>query len=352
MIRVVGNVFTALTLIVFQAVVSSSQSPSQSPQEVQDQTPLKLGTELVVVDTQIVNKKTALAVGNLKKEDFTVFEDSVRQEITHFSQDQLPLSILLLLDTSGSVWDFINEVRERAVEAFGHLKDADEIALMGTASRTALIEDFTTNRKLIAQRIAAIDKKALGRNGILLHEAIYQAAKHLNKAANPASRRVIIVVTDNISTQMIGRGHSEKEALDEVYETGVAVCGLKVNDLDAMVLKLNPAYYGLKGLLFRGDINAYAEKTGGMVLKSDKSELDKKLTELIDALRTRYAIGYVSTNTKQDGKFRKIKIKVSSAIEKREGDVSVITRRGYYARKGENQQEQLDLQKPNDRKKP
>ena len=294
---------------------------------------LKLSTDLVVIDAQVIKKKTAQAVGNLTRQDFLVTEDGVKQEITHFSQDQLPLSILLLLDTSGSVWDIISEVRDKAVVSLEHLKESDEVALMGTASRTELIQDFTTDRKLIAERIGAIDKKALGHRGILLHDAIYQAAKHLNKAANPASRRVIIVVTDNISTQMVGMGHSENEALNEVYETGVSVCGLKVNEIDAYVLKFNPLYYGLKGFLFRGDIFEYAEKTGGIVLSSNKGQVDAKLTELINNLRTRYAIGYVSTNTKQDGKFRKIKLSIVSDIEKREGKIAVIARKGYYARK-------------------
>lgn len=304
-----------------------------------DATPeaLKLSTDLVVLDAQVVSKKTGLAVGNLKREDFTVTEDGIRQEITHFSQDKLPLSILLLLDTSGSVWDIINDVRDKAAEALGHLKETDEVALMATASRTALIQDFTTDRRLISERIAGIDRKALGRDGILLHEAIYQAASHLNGSANPASRRVIIVVTDNISTQKIGQGHSEREALEEVFESGVAVCGLKVNDLDGLVLRINPLYYGLKGLLFRGDINAYAEKTGGVVLGTGRSQVDQKLSELIETLRTRYAIAYASTNTRQDGKFRKVKLALSADAEKREGKPAVVTRRGYYARKATSQ---------------
>jgi VWFA-related protein len=298
---------------------------------------LKLSTDLVVVDTQVIKKKTATPVGNLKREDFSITEDGVLQEITHFSQDRLPLSILILLDTSGSVWDLINEVRDQAAESLKHLKESDEVALMGTASRTELIQDFTTDRKRIAEKIGSIDKKALGHRGILLHEAIYQAAKHLNRAANPASRRVVIVVTDNISTQMIGMGHSEKDALDELYETGVVVCGLKIKELDAMVLKFNPLYYGVKGFLFRGDIHGYAEKTGGVVRSTDKSQVENHLTELITTLRTRYAIGYISSNTRQDGKFRKIKLRLAPEVEKREGNPAIVARKGYFATKAKGQ---------------
>ena len=321
------SVLASLLLCSYLGVVSHSQTRTSEPAK----DVLRLNADLVVIDAQVIDKKTAQAIGRLKREDFLLTEDDIRQEISHFSQDQLPLSILLLLDTSGSVWDLINEVRDRAARSLEYLKDDDEVALMATASRTELIQDFTPDRQLIADKIGSIDKQALGHRGILLHEAVYQAAKHLNRAANPASRRVIIVVTDNISTQMLGMGHSEREALDEVYETGVVVNGLKINDIDAMVLKFNPLYHGVKGFLFRGNIHDYAEKTGGVVVSTSKSQVDQHLTELITTLRTRYTIGYMSTNTKQDGKFRKIKVKLVPEVEKRQGKPAVIARKGYYA---------------------
>jgi Ca-activated chloride channel family protein len=300
-------------------------------QEAADQ-PLKLSTDLVVLDAQVLNKKTGSSLGNLQKEDFSIYEDGVLQQITHFSQDKLALSILLLVDTSGSVWDVMDAMRQRTSAALQQLKETDEIALMATASRTSLIQGFTKDKELIAAKISTIDKKALGNDGILLHEALYQAAMYLSKAANPASRRVIVVVTDNISTQKIGRGHSEKDALNELYEAGGVVCGLNVSNLNATVLKFDPFFYAVKGLLFRGDINSYAAKTGGIVLKSQKDELDKKLSDLISHLRTRYVIGYVSSNTKQDGSYRKIKLALSKEVEKRQGQFAIITRRGYFAK--------------------
>jgi VWFA-related protein len=293
---------------------------------------IRLSADLVVLDTQVISKKTGVAIGNLRKEDFTIYEDGVVQEITHFSQDKLPLSILLLIDTSGSVWDLQNEMRQSMIDALRQLKESDEVAVMATASKTSLIQDFSKDRDLIFDKLSSIDKKALGKDGILLHEALFQAATHLRKAANPVSRRVIIVVTDNISTQKLGRGHSENDALNELFESGGVVCGLNVSNIDATVLKLDPLYYVLKGLLFRGDINTYADKTGGIVLKSKNDELSKRLGELIGQLRSRYAIGYLSSNTKQDGTFRKIKLSLSKEVEKREGKFAIISRRGYFAK--------------------
>ncbi|MEW6130985.1 MAG: VWA domain-containing protein [Acidobacteriota bacterium] len=294
---------------------------------------IKLSTELVVLDAQIINKKTGVSIADLKKEEVTIYEDGVKQEITHFSQDLLPLSILIVIDTSGSVWDIIKEMGDETIEALNQLKESDEVAVMGTASRTELIQGFTTDRKLIGERIQAIDKKSLGRDGILLHEALYQAALLFKNASNPASRRVILVVSDNLSTQKLGQGHSEKEALNEIYESGSVVCGINVSSLNETILKLDPFFYAMKPFLFRGDIKKYAEKTGGIVSKTGKKEISEKLATLINQLRNRYAIGYVSTNTQKDGKYRKIKLQLSPDVEKREGQVGIVTRKGYYASK-------------------
>ncbi len=294
---------------------------------------LKLSTDLVVLDAQVLSKKTGAPVGSLKKAEFTLYEDGIKQEITHFSQDRLPLSLLILVDTSGSVWDVMKDMQDKTAQSLERLKETDEVAVMATASRTEVVQNFSTDRKLIAEKIQGIDKTSMGRDGILLHEALFQAAKHMNNAANPVSRRVVIVVTDNLSTQKIGQGHSEKEALNELYESGSVVCGLNISSFNETILKFDPFFYAVKPFLFRGDIKTYADKTGGLVLRSSKEELSDKLSAIIDHLRTRYAIGYVSTNTKQDGKFRKIKLQLAAEIEKREGKTAIITRKGYYARK-------------------
>lgn len=309
---------------------------SQTQQQGESDQPIKLSTELVVLDVQVLNRKTGQIVSNLSKEDFSVYEDGVKQSATHFSQDKLPLSVVILLDTSGSVWPIMKQLRQRTIEALQQLKTEDEVGLIATASKTAVIQDFTKDRQLTVDKINTIDEKALGDGGILLHEALYQAAVYLRSASNPASRRVIIVITDNISTQLPSKGHSEKEALLELLESGSAVCGLTVETFGSKSLKYDPTFFVLKKLLLKGDIKSYAEKTGGLVLKSKKEDIATKLAEIINRLRTRYTLGYIPTNTKRDGKFRKIRLLVSPDVEKREGKFAILTKRGYYTRQDQN----------------
>jgi VWFA-related protein len=310
---------------------------------------IKLGVELVVLDAHVMNKRTGRLIGGLRKDHFAIFEDEVRQQITHFSQDVLPLSIIILIDTSSSVWRFISQIRQGALRSLEHLKPEDEVALIATAARTELVQDFTTNKRLIAERIKSLDEKALGDDGILLHEAIYQAASHFRNASNPNYRRAIIAITDDLTTQRRdSQGHSEKEAFDELYESGVAVCGLLTGDY--AIKKRIESYYKMKwydplgniakktGLMKSpfgpGSILTYARDTGGVVKEVEKDDASAKLTEIIIQLRSRYSFGYVSSKAKMDGKFRKIRLTVSSDIEKRERGLAIITRKGYFARAG------------------
>jgi VWFA-related protein len=309
---------------------------------------IKLGVELVVFDAHVLNKRTGRLIGGLEKNHFTIYEDGARQQITHFSQDLLPLSIIILIDTSRSVWPFIGQIRQGALRSLEHLKPEDEIALIATAARTQLVQGFSTNRRLIAERIKSLDEKALGDDGILLHEAIYQAASHFRKAGKPNHRRAIIVITDDMTTQKLtSQGHSEKEAFDELYESGVTVCGLLAGDY-ALKRRLDSFYKmkwydplgnivkktaGMKSPFGPGSIQTYARDTGGVVKEVEKDDASAKLTEILIQLRSRYSFGYVSSKAKLDGKFRRIRLTVSSVIEKRERGLAIITRRGYYARR-------------------
>src|SRR5262249_1514464 len=128
---------------------------SQARQSQQDRA-IRLTTDLVVIDTQVVNKKSGLAIGALHENDFIVYEDGVRQTISHFSQDKLPLSIILLVDVSASVRPILNEIRQGATTALDTLKPEDEVALMAFATRTQVVQGFTRDRNLIRKGIEGI----------------------------------------------------------------------------------------------------------------------------------------------------------------------------------------------------
>jgi VWFA-related protein len=300
----------------------------QSKQQTATDEPIKLSAELVTLDAQILSKRTGAVVGGLVRENFSLSEDGVKQKITHFSQDKLPLSILLLLDVSGSVSPIINRVRDEGLRALRQLKPGDEVALMVFGMWAQVFQDFTRDRQLIAKRVADIG--GIGpwiSEGTYIDEALYQAAKHLARASNPNSRRIVIIITDNLSNQQVGLAHSEQDALGALLETGATVSGLVVGDFAKVV-----SDYQKQGFLIRDSIGNFVKETGGIVLPVDQDDAVTKLAALIERLRTRYSFGYTSRNEKRDGRFRKIKLTISPEVEHREGNVVIITKSGYYSR--------------------
>jgi Ca-activated chloride channel homolog len=311
----------ALVFAVVTPVFPSAQKGNESDQ------PLKLSTQLVVVDAQILNKRTGLPVNGLSERDFVVYEQGIKQQISHFSQDMLPLSIVLLLDVSGSVMPAIDRVRDSGLRALNELKPGDEVALMAFGAWATVLQDFTRERQLIAARMAFIESMGPWiRNGTYIDDAVYEAARYLTKASNPNSRRIIVIVTDNLSNQPPELGHSEAEALRRLHASGAVFCGLLVGDFDAAV-----DAYRRQGLLLPNSIANYLAETGGILSRVDKDDITAKLARLIERLRSRYSLGYTPLNNKRDGKFRNIKLTVSPEVERREGEVTIVARKGYYA---------------------
>ena len=300
----------SVTLLAF----SSTPAQEKDPVDV-----IKVDTNLVVFDAQVVDKKTGHVISDLKKEDFVLTDNGVRQTIDYFSRDELPLSIILLLDVSRSVRPIIHDVRDGALNALLRLKPDDQVAVMTFAVRTSLAQDFTKDRALAARKIQeATETDVLG-NGTMLPSALQEAAFHMESAKTPNSRRVIIVVTDNIAPA------GDKQTLDDILESGAVVYGLITRAAIGKVF--NVVSFGqIKA------VNKYAEETGGEVMGADKKEVDDKLGVMIDRLRARYAIGFRPSDMSETGQFRPVKITVSTAKQRKEKPI-VLTRRGYYQRK-------------------
>lgn len=319
----------SLVLLCCAIVAGIAQEPTQSSDVV------KINTDLVVLDAQVLRKKDGRAVNSLKREDFLLSEDGQRQEIVHFSQDRLPLSILLLLDLSASVRPVIEEIRNGALQAMEHLRPEDEVALMTFADKTRLLQDFTRDRKVIVEQISRTLEKSFVGVGTSIHTSIYDAVLEMDKAHDRLSRRVIIVVTDNIATMHSFTKPTVTEVNERLLEHSTVVCGLIIGGESSKTLKMF-----MRGRAEKYNwtvrVDEFAEPTGGEVMTSDAATVNQRLADLIGHLRTRYSIGYSPTNATRDGKFRKISLSLSSDTTKREGDILVKTRQGYFAREHQN----------------
>jgi VWFA-related protein len=298
----------------------------------EDETTIRISTELVILDAQVLRKKTGVVVSELGPKDFELYEDGVKQEISFFGKDKLPLSILLLIDTSGSVRPVIEIIRDGAMEALRRLKPEDEVAVMVFGEQTEMIQPFTKDRQLIVTQIGNLLGKAQVGVGTSLHTALHTAAGQMSTASNPLSRRVIISVTDNIATAYRLGDMPEQQVIDNVYDSGSVVCGVVVKSEMPKLLTVFDRTGKNDPFRRRINLEKYVDDTGGEIQIVPVIEVNKRLTELIDHLRTRYSVGYASTNQTLDGKFRRVKLAVTKDALKRHGEMLVRTRQGYYGR--------------------
>lgn len=305
--------FFALIAIPF-FLAPRSHAQQREPDEV-----IKVNTDLVVFDAQVIDKKSKRIIGDLTKDDFAVTDNGVKQPISYFSRDELPLSIILLLDVSRSVRPIIHDIRDGALNALQRLKPDDQVAVMAFASETKLAQDFTKDRALASRKIEEATAGDVLGNGTLLATALESAAIHMERAPSQLGRRVIIVITDNIAQTY---PHQREDALDQLLNSGTVVYGLIVRA--AVAKAFNVLFLGqIKG------INKYVEQTGGEIIGADKKEVDEKLGLVIDRLRARYAIGFRPSQTAGES-FRPVEIKISRS---RKEKLIVLTKRGYYLRR-------------------
>lgn len=332
--------WAAIFLLLGLPLLSSlhAQSP-EAPDSV-----FRLDVHVVQVDAQVLNKKTRHAARELKQDAFQIYEDNVPQKITTFSQDTLPLSVVLLFDLTDSVRPVLKSLGEGALEALQHLKPEDEVTVMVYAASAQVLQEATTDRALA---VAAIEKASRMESdeAAFFNEGIFQAAERLNKSSKPSSRRVIVWLTDDVpnvpsesSVPLRYRRslkgampHTQKEALDHLLRTSTVVCSLvKQSDLSVSGESGLMAHPVERMLHPPGEVYKYAAATGGQVIEFKKKELKDKLAALIDDLRMRYSLGYHPSAQKLKGKFCTIKVKLTAEAKKTAGDVVVEARQGYY----------------------
>ena len=331
----------AAVLLLFSAL-GLSQEPVATDQV------FRVNVEQVVVDAQVLSKKTHRPVQNLTRNDFQLFENGVKQQINAVSQDKLPLSIVFLFDLTDSVRPVLKPLARGALQVLEHLKPEDEAAVMVYSSSAQLLQDFTTDHGLLVKAIQKAGSME-SREAAFFNEGVFQAARESSKSTLPGSRRVIIWLTDNIpnipSEEIKLRYarslppetviHTLRDATEELVRTGTVVCTLLetsyISDSEFSNRLNDPAYMLQSNLYPPGDVYKYSDQTGGQVIQSNNAkEVSRRLADLIDEIRGRYALMYHPVQGGVKGSLRTLKLKIAPEVEQREGKLIVKTKRSYY----------------------
>jgi Ca-activated chloride channel family protein len=274
---------------------------------------LKVAVDLVNVQFSVTDRRGRLIPG-LRADDFVVEEDGRRQEVRHFAREnELPLTIAMLIDTSPSVQPVFEEEKMTATSFLESILRPTDLALViGFDRSVTLVQDFTENTRRLR---VAIDDLEIG-GGTSLYDAVYLACEE--KLDGEAGRKAIVLISDGQDTTS---KVSFTEALIAAHQSDAVIYSIS-NSRRTFLSRARGRSGDLRTL------RRLSEETGGATyVVDDRNSFSKIFDQIAQELRTQYSLGYVSTNAARDGKFRQIK------ITPRNSSYTVKARKGYYAPK-------------------
>jgi Ca-activated chloride channel family protein len=296
---IVCSVFIAL----FVSALALAQKPADDPKQKKPQEgQVTLGT--LETRLPVTVKKDKKSVKNLTRNNFEVYEDGKRQEITQFiAPSKLPLNIAVLMDTSNSVklkLPFEKDAAEDFVATVTTYRRKDQVLFTTFDSDVELHQDFTDNQELLINAIRKV--KAGGYTRI--YDAIYRIVEEKLANLTGEARRVIVVLSDGEDT---ASEHSLKDAIAMAQRYDVTIFGISTKNFKGTG----------SGLVESSDdkeLRRLCEETGGQIfLPSQKIELFKAFTQVAQDLRQEYVIYYRPTAQEKSGKRREIRVKLVAA---------------------------------------
>lgn len=286
------------------------------PNEIPDDAPaLKIDATLVTVPV-VVSDRTGRYVPFLKDEDFKLFEDGVKQDISFFTSERKPFKMGIVMDTSGSISSSMSTIQESAVRFTRELKEDDEIMVVEFNSKVEVLNELTSDRYKIRHSIETT--RAGG--GTRLYDALYVTAK---KMKDEDGRKAIILITDGEDTE--SRDASERQALDAVLESGALMYVIQFpadeisNYGGGNISMGSPSTFPGSGggrsspgrypdTPFLHDIVKY---TGGdTYYAGGRNGLPNVWKKIADDLRHVYVLGYYPTNAIENGGKRQVKVQL------------------------------------------
>ncbi len=275
---------------------------------------LKIGVDMALVNITVTDPYNRLVTG-LEPDNFRVYEDNIEQEVVTFSSEDVPISIGVIFDFSGSMANKVAKAREAALQFFKTANPADEFFLVSFNERAELTSTFTNSVEDLQSRMMMTAPK--GRTALL--DAIYLGLSEMRGAHN--AKRALLILSDG------GDNHSRynesdikrlvREADTQLYAIGI---------FDPLGYR-NRTPEELNGPSLLSEVT---EMTGGRVFAVEKlEELPDIASKIGMELRNQYVLGYHPSNKARDSRWRKIKIKLRAP--KGLPPLTVYAKTGYYA---------------------
>ena len=303
-------VASVMVSVATAARAQTPPAPEQAPQPV-----FRSGAELVALSVAVLDRDQRFVSG-LSVNDFAVFEDGVRQDLTFFAASDVPLDLILLLDTSASMSDKMRTVHEAALGFLRTLRVQDRGAVVsfsdGVQVRQALTADQT--------KLEAAVRGTEARGATALNNAIYVALKEFGRSARQAGnvrRQAIAVLSDGDDTCSL---MSFDDVLLEAKKSGVGIYTISLRNRSEAPQRgmFSNALYSMKTLALETGAQAF--------FPTSVDDLTRIYGSISDELDHQYALGYAPKNARSDGRFRRVVVQVVSRP-----DLRLRTRTGYFA---------------------
>jgi Ca-activated chloride channel family protein len=272
---------------------------------------IRVDVNLVLIPLIVTDPLNRLVTG-LEKNEFFLFENGSPQQIKSFSSEDAPVSIGIIMDLSGSMTNKVVRARESIIEFLRTSNPQDEFFIIGFNDRPELIEDFTSSVDDIEARLQTV--RAGHRTALL--DAIYYGVNKMKQARY--ERKAILIVSDGGDNRS---RYTENEVRNLVRESDTELFAIGIFDAYAATTEER------NGPLLLHDMS---EETGGQLFRVDDiSDMTDIATKISAELRNQYVLGYKPANTKRDGKWRKVKVKLAPPPGL--PPLTVHARTGYYA---------------------
>lgn len=295
------------------SVTAAAVGKTQSIPKENGQYVLHRDVDEVLLNVTVLDDKDRLVPG-LTKDDFKVYEDGIEQKVAVFRHEDLPVSLGILVDDSGSMQTKRSAVTKAALDLVRVSNPQDETFIVNFALQSYLDQDFTSDVGKLQEGLSHVES----RGGTALYDAISASAEHMSQSAKH-SRQVLLIITD-------GEDNDSTATLEDTVK--------RVQDMGG------PVVYAI-GLLFddsHGEarmskriLNMLAQETGGVAyFPKSLDQVDEIANEVAKDIRNQYVLGYHSTKPEALGGFRRVQVVVKA---KGYSKLSVRTRTGYYPSK-------------------
>jgi VWFA-related protein len=302
-----------LTSVAAIAMIARGQEPVEPAT-------FRTGVANVQVDAQVFEGTRAVA--GLTQADFLLYDNNAAQAITYFNQDREPVTLLLVLDVSGSMGRYLEEMAAASRTALRGLRPGDQVGVMVFSRHSKITTPFTSDLGRVADDLkAAIRERDLG-SGTQINAALRDAAKMFAEQAPATGRRAVLIVTDNLG---VNYQLSDETVIRELHDANtvcnsIIVGRSKRSEKDSRFRNPEFSY---------ADVFVITDETGGDAVKSDKA--GEAFGEVLERIRSRYSLHYGSPGG-DPGAFRKIRLELTASAKTRFPNATMRFRKGYYVR--------------------